>query len=78
MLRVSGFGKVLHAFDPASGRVTYQIPQRLRLETCSVQLSFRHDGSKENEVIAWNFQIDHLADYLSYQAAPTGENLPLP
>ncbi len=78
VLRVSGFGKVLHAFDPASGRVTYQIPQRLRLETCSVQLSFRHDGSKENEVIAWNFQIDHLADYLSSQAAPTGENLPLP
>ncbi|MEM1443035.1 MAG: polysaccharide deacetylase family protein [Verrucomicrobiota bacterium] len=30
-MRISGFGKVPHDFDPGSGRVSYQIPQRLRL-----------------------------------------------
>ncbi len=65
VLRIAGFGRVAHQFDPSTGRVTYQIPQRLRLESCAVQLSFRHAGSKDNELIGWTFQIDPLADYLS-------------
>lgn len=65
VLRVAGFGRVAHQFNPATGLVTYQIPQRLRLESCAVQLSFRHAGSKDNELIGWTFQIDPLADYLS-------------
>lgn len=65
VLRIAGFGRVAHQFNPATGKVTYQIPQRLRLETCAVQLSFRHAGSKDNELIGWTFQIDPLADYLS-------------
>lgn len=74
VLRIAGFGRVAHRFDPATGLVTYQIPQRLRLETCAVQLSFRHAGSKDNELIGWTFQIDPLADYLSSvsnEASPT-------
>lgn len=65
VLRIAGFGRVAHQFNPATGMVTYQIPQRLRLESCAVQLSFRHAGSKDNELIGWTFQIDPLTDYLS-------------
>lgn len=64
-MRISGFGKVSPTFDPATGKLTYQIPQRLRLEAYGVQVSFRHGGSSDNEAIAWNFQLDRLADYLS-------------
>ena len=74
VLRVSGFGRVSHRFDPASGRLTYQIPQRLRVETCAVQLSFRHAGSKENELIGWTFQVDPLANYLSSDSAAPVKN----
>jgi hypothetical protein len=68
VLRISGFGRVEPVFDAATGRLSYQIPQRLRAETCAVQLSFRHAGSKENEVIGWTFRVDPLADYLSSQS----------
>lgn len=78
VLRVSGFGRVSHQFDPASGRLTYQIPQRLRTETCAVQLSFRHGGSEDNELIGWTFRIDPLADYLSSDSTAPGKNDPLP
>ena len=78
VLRVSGFGRVSHRFDPASGRLTYQIPQRLRVEACAVQLSFRHAGSEDNELIGWTFQIDPLADYLSSDSTAPGKNDPLP
>jgi peptidoglycan/xylan/chitin deacetylase (PgdA/CDA1 family) len=74
VLRISGFGRVTHQFDPASGRVSYQIPQRLRSEGCSVQLSFRHAGSKDSETVAWSFRIDPLADYLSSDATAPGRN----
>lgn len=77
-LRVTGFGKVPHQFDTATGLVTYQVPQRLRLDSCGVQLTFRHAGSKENEVIGWTFQIDPIADYLSSDVTAPGKNDPLP
>lgn len=77
VLRVSGFGRVAHDYDPASGRLSYQIPQRLRVETCAVQLSFRHAGSKGNEVVGWTFRIDPIADYLSADATAPGKNEPL-
>ena len=77
-LRVTGFGKVPHQFDTATGLVTYQVPQRLRLDSCGVQLTFRHAGSKENEVIGWTFRIDPIADYLSSDVTAPGKNDPLP
>ncbi len=74
ILRVTGFGRVPHTYNPANGLVTYQIPQRLRLDSCGVQLTFRHAGSEENEVIGWTFQINRLADYLSSEATAPGKN----
>ena len=78
ILRVTGFGKVPHQFDNATGLLTYQLPQRLRLDTCCVQLTFRHAGSADNEVIGWTFQIDPIADYLSSDVTAPGKNDPLP
>ena len=77
ILRISGFGRVAHRYDATSGLVTYQVPQRLRLESCGVQFSFRHTGSKDNEVIGWTFQIDPMADYLSSEATSPGSNAAL-
>jgi peptidoglycan/xylan/chitin deacetylase (PgdA/CDA1 family) len=77
ILRISGFGRVPHRYDAASGLVTYQIPQRLRLDTCGVQFSFRHAGSKDNEVIGWTFQIDQMEDYISTETTAPGSNTPL-
>lgn len=78
ILRVTGFGVVPHQFDPAVGLVTYQIPQRIRLDTCGVQLSFRHAGSSDTEIIGWTFEIDQAADYLSSDITAPGKNDPLP
>ncbi len=77
-MRVSGFGKVPHDYDPATGLVTYQIPQRLRLEQCGVQVSFKHDGKAEYETIGWGFQVKRIADYLSSDATVPGANEALP
>ena len=64
VVRVTGFGLVPHEYDPGSGIVSYQIPQRIRSESCGVQVSFRHSGNSDQEVIAWNFTINQMAEYL--------------
>ena len=76
-MRITGFGKVPHTFDPDSGIVSYQIPQRIRSENCGVQLGFRHGGNTEPEIIGWNFVMDRTADYLSAESTKPGENTPL-
>jgi len=62
-LRITGFGKVPHNWDPVTKTVSYQIPQRLRMETCGVQLGFRHAGNNEPEMVSWNFKIDLTGTY---------------
>ncbi len=65
VLRVSGFGRVSPTYDPATSRLSYQTPEALRSDTCTVQISFRHGGSTKVEMIAWTFRINLSADYLS-------------
>ncbi|MEM6915353.1 MAG: polysaccharide deacetylase family protein [Verrucomicrobiota bacterium] len=77
-MRISGFGKVPFDFDPTTGLVSYQIPQRLRLEECGVQVSFKHNGAEDHETIGWSFQVKRLADYLSSEITAPGANDPLP
>ncbi|MDF1656522.1 MAG: polysaccharide deacetylase family protein [Verrucomicrobiales bacterium] len=77
-MRISGFGKVPHDYDTINGLVSYQIPQRLRLEHCGVQVSFKHEGSEEYETIGWSFQVKRIADYLSSDATLPGSNKALP
>lgn len=74
VMRISGFGKVSHQFDPATGIVSYQTPQRLRSEFCSVRVSFKHAGSSDYEVIGWDFKVHRLADYLSNDVTRPGSN----
>lgn len=73
-MRVTGFGKVPAAYDPASGILSYQVPQRLRLSECAVQVSFQHAGNSELERIGWVFSIDRTADYLSTETTRPGSN----
>ena len=72
-MRITGFGRVPHVWDPVERVVSFQVPQRLRLETCGVQVGFRHDGNPEPEMISWNFQVDHLASYLDPVEPVEGE-----
>lgn len=67
-LRVTGLGRVSHRFDPQTGIVSYQLPQRLRSDTCGVRVSLKHAGNRDFEIIAWNFKIDRLAGYLPPEA----------
>lgn len=76
-MRVTGLGKVPHVFDADSGIVSYQIPQRLRIESCGVQISFKHAGNSELEAIGWTFNVDRTADYFSADSTKPGENDPL-
>lgn len=64
VMRVTGFGKVEHSWDPGSAMVRFQVPQRLRADSCGVRVSFKHSGNRDWETIAWNFHIDRLAGYL--------------
>ena len=64
VLRVSGFGPVPVVFDPATQTVTYRVPQRIRLDTCTVTLSFRRIGAETDELVNWQFKIDRKAAYL--------------
>lgn len=76
-LRIGGLSKVPHNFDPATGMLSYQVPQRLRRSRCEVEVSFAKTGAKEREVIAWSFAVDRVADYLSREETAPGKNDPL-
>ena len=67
-MRISGYGKVRHHFDKEQKLISYQVPQRLRNDLCSVQVSFRHSGNRGQEVIGWKFTIDKKAEYLDPKA----------
>ncbi|NNE92572.1 MAG: polysaccharide deacetylase family protein [Verrucomicrobiales bacterium] len=64
-MRITGYGSVPHEYDPETGIISYQIPQRLRGDSCGVVVDLRHTGNNETEKIGWNFKINQLAEYLS-------------
>jgi peptidoglycan/xylan/chitin deacetylase (PgdA/CDA1 family) len=66
--RVTGLGRVTHRYNPQTGIISYQLPQRLRSDTCGVRVSLKHAGKNDQEIIAWNFKIDRLAGYLPPEA----------
>lgn len=68
VMRVAGLGRVGHIFDPKTGVISYQLPSRIRSETCGVRVSLKHAGNKDFEIIAWNFKVDQLAGYLPPEA----------
>src|SRR5882724_1084426 len=58
-MRVSGLGLVPVNFDPKTGTVSYQVPQKLRDKTCTVILSAKSDGKKVET--HWTFGIEEAA-----------------
>ncbi len=62
-LRVSGFGPVPFNYDPAAQKVTYRVPQRLRVGECTAVLTFRRAAETKAEVLSWSFKIDLEAAY---------------
>ncbi|QIF02618.1 polysaccharide deacetylase family protein [Roseimicrobium sp. ORNL1] len=69
VLKVGGFGTVLARYDPATQVVSFRMPQKIRLETCNVMLSFRRVGADKDELVSWQFKVDKKAAYLPQQAA---------
>jgi peptidoglycan/xylan/chitin deacetylase (PgdA/CDA1 family) len=55
-MRVSGLGLVPASFDPKTGMVSYQVPQKLRDKTCTVILSAKSAGKKVET--HWTFGIE--------------------
>ena len=58
-MRVSGLGLVPANFDPKTGTVSYQVPQKLREKTCTVIVSAKSEGKKVET--HWTFGIDEAA-----------------
>jgi hypothetical protein len=55
-MRVSGLGLVPANFDPKTGMVSYQVPQKLREKTCTVIVSAKSEGKKVET--HWTFGIE--------------------
>src|SRR6266481_2801136 len=55
-MRVSGLGLVPASFDPKTGMVSYQVPQKLRDKTCTVIVSAKSAGKKVET--HWTFGIE--------------------
>jgi peptidoglycan/xylan/chitin deacetylase (PgdA/CDA1 family) len=55
-MRVSGLGIVPANFDPKTGMVSYQVPQKLRDKSCTVFLSAKSAGKKVET--HWTFGIE--------------------
>jgi hypothetical protein len=58
-MRVSGLGVVPANFDPKTGLVSYQVPQKLRDKSCTVIVSAKSAGKKVET--HWTFGIEEGA-----------------
>jgi hypothetical protein len=76
VLKVGGFGTVLARYDPATQVVSFRMPQKIRLESCNVMLSFRRVGADKDELVSWQFKVDKKAAYLPQQAAEAAPAAP--
>ena len=60
-MRVGGFGKVPALLDDEAKVLSWQVPRKLRNDTCAVQVTLRQAGKQRR--VAWEFTIDMLALY---------------
>src|SRR5437762_10784876 len=65
-MRVSGLGLVPANYDPKTGTVSYQVPQKLRDKSCTVIVSAKSAGKKVET--HWTFGIE--------ESAPTAASSP--
>jgi len=67
-MRVSGLGLVPANFDPKTGTVSYQVPQKLRDKTCTVIVSAKSEGKKVET--HWTFGLEEATAASSPAAGP--------
>lgn len=75
-MRVSGLGRVPYQYDAANGIISYQMPERIRQPSCSVQVSLKRSGQSKHDIIAWDFKVDRTVLYIPPQpvkATPISE-----
>src|SRR5881227_934128 len=70
-MRVSGLGVVPANFDPKTGTVSYQVPQKLRDKSCTVILSVKSAGKKVET--HWTFGIEEAATVGAASPAPAAK-----
>ncbi len=80
MLRVTGLGKVQPEFDPATGKLSYQVPVRLRSPECSVFLYWKRLNEPEYDApMVWKFNLDRRSSLLGeIPPPPAGVKAPPP
>jgi peptidoglycan/xylan/chitin deacetylase (PgdA/CDA1 family) len=71
-MKISGFGVVPAQFDPATFKLTYQVPYKLRQEECFVTVHFKRNETAPDEMVTWKFKVNLAASYL-----PKNDELPL-
>ena len=64
VMRVSGFGKVDHEYDPVSGQVSWTVDRRLRHRVCEINVQWQIAGRTKLEApMRWSFLIEREAAY---------------
>jgi peptidoglycan/xylan/chitin deacetylase (PgdA/CDA1 family) len=70
-MRVSGLGLVPASYDPKTGAVSYQVPQKLRDKSCTVIVSAKSAGKKVET--HWTFGIEEAAAVGAASPAPAAK-----
>jgi hypothetical protein len=70
-MRVSGLGLVPASYDPKTGAVSYQVPQKLRDKSCTVIVSAKSGGKKVET--HWTFGIEEAAAVGAASPAPAAK-----
>jgi len=63
-MHVAGLGSVPVVWDAETQTARFQVPHRLRRETCEVTLTFQRVKVAKPETLLWRFKIDLAASYL--------------
>ena len=73
-MRVGGFGTVPAVLDEASRVFSWQLPRKLRNDTCNVLVTLRQAGKLRR--VSWSFSIDKLVLYTpDYEEQFPGERI---
>jgi peptidoglycan/xylan/chitin deacetylase (PgdA/CDA1 family) len=70
-MRVSGLGVVPATYDPKTGTVSYQVPQKLRDKSCTVIVSAKSAGKKVET--HWTFGIEEGSTVGAASPAPAAK-----
>ncbi|MFC5049584.1 polysaccharide deacetylase family protein [Rubritalea spongiae] len=75
VMRVSGFGKVPHTYQPESKKFSWKVNRRLRKPTCDITVSWKLlDAESYEKPMSWTFVLNRQAAYLP----TTAPSLPEP